>query len=93
MSKATDDLMDTLHLITAEQLIDIVKNGVKVLDKEGEIQIIPAPAAYIAAAIKFLKDNNITAEASSGRMKAVNSAVSDLPDFDEYEDEDRPYTN
>jgi hypothetical protein len=88
MSKATSDLMDALHGITAETLADIIKNGVQVLDKEGNVVNMPAPAAYIAAAIKFLKDNDITAETSSKRLTDVTDAISGLPDFDE---EDLPH--
>ena len=90
MSKAYESLMDQLHLLTAEKLIDIIKNGVDVLDKEGNVVNQPAPAAYIAAAIKFLKDNGITSEPDSARMGGLNDAVSGLPVFDEDDAEDRP---
>lgn len=90
MSRAKDDLMDTLHLITAETLADIIKNGVQVLDNEGKAVKQPAPAAYIAAAIKFLKDNGITAEPDSQRLTNAKNAVSALPQFDEDDQEDRP---
>jgi hypothetical protein len=89
MSRAKDDLMDQLHLITAQQLADIIRNGVEVLDKEGNAVRMPAPAAYIAAAIKFLKDNGITAEPDSDRMRGAAGALADLPTFDE-DEEDRP---
>lgn len=93
MSRAKDDLMDQLHLITAETLADIIRNGVEVLDKEGNVVRQPAPAAYIAAAIKFLKDNGITAEPDSDRLRNAAGAVADLPTFDEDDHEDRPTYN
>lgn len=94
MSRATDDMLDTLHLITAEKLAQIIKDGVEVFDKEGNSQgFAPAPAAYIAAAIKFLKDNDITATLSSDRMKNLNKAVSQVPVFDDDYDDDRPQLN
>lgn len=93
MSRAKDDLMDQLHLITAETLADIIRNGVEVLDKEGNVVRQPAPAAYIAAAIKFLKDNGVTAEPDSDRLRGTAGAVADLPVFDEDDHEDRPILN
>lgn len=93
MSRAKDDLMDTLHLITAEKLTDIIRNGVAVVDKDGEVVNIPAPAAYISAAIKFLKDNGITADASSERFKDLNNGFGDVPAFDEDEDFDRTHAH
>lgn len=93
MARAKDDLMDTLHLITAETLADIIRHGVTVVDKEGNQVKQPAPAAYIAAAIKFLKDNGVTAEPDSARMRDAAGALSELPDFDDVDEAERPYTN
>lgn len=90
MSRAKDDLMDSLHMITAETLTDIIKNGVKGIDKEGNEVLMPAPAAYIAAAIKFLKDNGITAEPDSDRLKGAAGALKDIPVFDDDYEDDRP---
>lgn len=83
MSKATDDMLDMLHRITAEQLATIIKEGVEVVDKEGNVIRQPAPAAYIAAAIKFLKDNDITADPGADRLKHLGGAISDIPTFDD----------
>lgn len=90
MSRAKDDLMDMLHRATAQQLADIIMKGIVVTDKEGQAILDddgepmrnPAPAAYIAAAIKFLKDNDITATGADGRFEALNNALDDVPDFD-----------
>lgn len=91
MSRATDKLLDSLHQVTAQQLADTIRNGVIVTDKEGNAVIgmdgqplrNPAPAAYIAAAIKFLKDNDITADPGAGRFDPLKNAIGDIPDFDE----------
>ncbi len=93
MSRATDDLMDKLHLITAKQLADILENGMPVYNKETgeEIAREPAPASYIAAAIKFLKDNDITADPSADRFNPLEDALEGLPTLDDGEDEYRPY--
>lgn len=91
--KATTDLMDMLHALTAEKLADIIQNGVPVYDREGnETGTIPAPASYIAAAIKFLKDNDITADPSSKRFDPVKDALDGIPDLDDLEEDyGRPY--
>ena len=94
MSSTLDNLLDQLHLITAETLTDIIRNGVDVFDKEGNsVGKAPAPAAYIAAAIKFLKDNDITADKGSARFNPLKDAVSNIPVFDDDEEFDRPHLN
>lgn len=93
MSKATDDMMDTLHLLTAEKLADILRNGMETVNGAGDVVRVTAPAAYIAAAIKFLKDNNITANADSPRTGDLNNALSGLPSFDEDDHDERPVMN
>lgn len=87
-SKATGDMLDLLHMLTAQQLADVIQNGIPVLNKETgeEIGRDPAPASYIAAAIKFLKDNDITAERHSERFNPLKDAISDLPTFDDGDD-------
>lgn len=93
-SKATSDMMDMLHYLTAEQLADIIQNGIPVFNKETgeEVSREPAPASYIAAAIKFLKDNDITADSSSGRFNPLQDALDGLPELDDTEDDfGRPY--
>lgn len=93
-SKATIDMMDTLHLLTAQQLADIIQNGIPIYNKETgeEVAREPAPASYIAAAIKFLKDNDITADAGSKRFDPLADALKDLPTLDDGEEDfGRPY--
>jgi hypothetical protein len=93
MSKATDDMMDTLHLLTATKLADIIQNGFPVFNKETgeEMGREPAPAAYISAAIKFLKDNDITADIGSARNTNLKDALEGVPSFDEDDDTDPRY--
>lgn len=86
-SKATLDMMDMLHALTAEKLADIIQNGLPVFNAEGEeVDRMPAPASYISAAIKFLKDNDITADPSADRFDALEDALTDLPTLDDGED-------
>lgn len=83
--RATVDLMDMLHRATAEELIDIIRNGVPIFDAEGNDtgrRAKPA-ASYLAAAIKFLKDNDITAEMDSNKsLSDLRDAIHNMPDFD-----------
>lgn len=88
MSKATNDMMDMLHQLTAEKLASIIRDGVEIVNKEGEVVNIPAPAAYISAAIKFLKDNDITADVNSERMNHMQSALKGIPQFEDSDDAD-----
>ena len=61
MSRASDDILDELHRLTAEQLRDIIENGTPVYE-DGELIGYEKPSpAYFAQAIKFLKDNGIEA--------------------------------
>lgn len=87
-SKATNELLDMLHQITAQELADVIKNGVPIVNKEtGEIEgRSPAPASYIAAAIKFLKDNDITADPRADRFNPLTNAMVDLPDLDDLDE-------
>lgn len=80
MSRKLDDLFDELHKLTAAELVDVLKNGA-VHPETGER--IKASPQYFSAAIRFLKDNDITVDKEAGRLDAVEDAVSDIPDFDE----------
>jgi hypothetical protein len=63
MSTAPSELLKELHHATALGLLDIIKNGVPVFDKEGnEIGTRRAIAAEYSAAIAFLAKNDITAD-------------------------------
>ncbi len=71
---ATDNALQELHAQIARSLTDAVK-PVEVTDEEtGAIKVIPPSAAHLAAAITFLKNNNITASPTG------NQALSDLSD-------------
>lgn len=90
-STATQLALEELHKLTAEQLTAILTEGVPVINKEtGEVvDRVPASAAYFATAVKFLKDNDITADLSAPQMEGLVGA---LPTFDEDEDAS-PYRN
>lgn len=85
MAAASETRMAELHELTATVLIGVLKTGVPIIHKEtGEVTgHAPAPAPYIAAAIKFLKDNDITAlPEANDKLKSLANA---LPDFDDEE--------
>jgi hypothetical protein len=70
MSKATEDDLATLHGAVARSLTEAVQCGS--VEVAGEKMVVPPSAAHIMAAITFLKNNNITADATS------NAELSDL---------------
>tara|TARA_R110002072_G_scaffold151470_1_gene300778 strand:- start:12255 stop:12521 length:267 start_codon:yes stop_codon:yes gene_type:complete len=59
MSRATEDLLDSLHGMTAEALLEEIKRyrAGDILNKDGDP--IPVPAALLAQAINFLKANGV----------------------------------
>jgi hypothetical protein len=71
---ATETKMGELHDLIADELITVIKTGI--VDENGVRQ--PAPAAYIANAIKLLHDSKIEATRDS-KLNKLGSLVSSLP--------------
>lgn len=69
---ATEQKLGELHAIVADGLSRVIAEGQAATDSEGNVTVATAGAAYFAAAITFLKNNNITAD------PAENAALSDL---------------
>lgn len=84
---ATIVSLEELHNFTALELTKIITEGVPIVNREtGEIEgRAPASAAYFATAIKFLKDNDITADLAPG--SPLEGLVSSLPTFEDDEGE------
>ena len=63
MSKATEEKLSSLHGVVAQVLTDQLSEKITVVDEDtGETkEIYAAQPATLAQAIKFLKDNDITA--------------------------------
>lgn len=61
MARADMVLLEALHNATAAQLLDYITNGYPSVDAEGVEHRGPIPAAVLAQAIKFLKDNGVEA--------------------------------
>ena len=74
---ASDATLKSLHAVLAEQLLDMIQNGVPVFDKEGnESGTRKATAAELAVAVTFLKNNEITANLDdSDATKALREAL------------------
>lgn len=77
-NKASTDMLEVLHAQVAAELADVIKNGIEVIDKDGVVHRVPAPAAYLAQAIKFLKDNNIQAVAGEADMTELQRTLANL---------------
>ena len=77
MAAASDATLKALHAVLAEQLLDMIQNGVPVFDKEGnETGTRKATAAELAVAVTFLKNNDITANLDdSDATKALREAL------------------
>ena len=77
MAAASDATLKALHAVLAEQLLDMIQNGVPVFDKEGnESGTRKATAAELAGAVTFLKNNEITANLDdSDATKALREAL------------------
>jgi hypothetical protein len=80
MTKATEDDLSALHGAVAQALTSAISEGVKEVvrgkgETPDEIVEVPAPAAYFAAAITFLKNNNITAARGNAELDALKSAL------------------
>ena len=74
---ASDATLKALHAVLAEQLLDMIQNGVPVFDKEGnESGTRKATAAELAVAVTFLKNNEVTANLDdSDATKALREAL------------------
>ena len=74
---ASDATLKALHAVLAEQLLDMIQNGVPLFDKEGnESGTRKATAAELAVAVTFLKNNEITANLDdSDATKALREAL------------------
>lgn len=76
MSRATDDVFDALHALTAETLME----EVRAYRERKE----PVPPALIAQVLKFMKDNGIDSPQRAQNVK--DSLANTLPTFDDVAD-------
>jgi hypothetical protein len=75
--------MADLHEALANKLTDLIENGEEV-QRAGETVKVPASAALLGVAVRFLRDNNIEADgsvepAAVGKLTdAVNQQLKDM---------------
>ena len=81
MSRATEDTLDSLHAITAETYLDTLRKyrAGEILDDDGNP--IPTPAAFLASAARFLKDNGIDRAIRPG--DPLDLLSDEMPEFDQ----------
>lgn len=87
MSKASAKKLSDLHGALADSMAEVLREGVTVVDREGEVQKVTPGAAYFAAIAKFLKDNNVENLAVGEQMEiAAKATFQNLPftESDEY---------
>jgi hypothetical protein len=77
--RATDDLMDALHGLTAEAFLEQIRKykAGEIKDEDGNA--LPVPAALLTSAAKFLKDNGVDRPVRPG--DAVDKLADELPEF------------
>lgn len=74
---ASKEVMERLHAALATEFENMLKEGVKVVDKDGNVLSVPAPAATLNVIRQFLKDNGIEANAAPGTP--LGNIASNLP--------------
>jgi CTP:molybdopterin cytidylyltransferase MocA len=77
MSRATEDLLDMLHGSVANSFLEEIKafKAGNYLDKDGNP--LPIPAALLAQAAKFLKDNGVDRAIRAGGTEDLLAAELD----------------
>lgn len=81
-TRTSNESFDELHALTADYLIATLKAakaGRLVHLEGGEYVTLNLPPAYMAQAIKFLKDNGIDQPAQKGNR--VDTLKNEMPDF------------
>lgn len=80
-SKALRKKLDELHLLTTQQLTEIIQKGVPQFAKDtGDlIGYLPAPPAYFAAAISLLRANGVEAAPDDTKTTELRDALKALP--------------
>jgi hypothetical protein len=88
MSRATSDILDALHGLVAGALVDELKAAIERSNDPENPQ--PVNPQLIDKALKFLKDNSITAPQGNKPLQNLSDELSML-DLDEDELQLRPH--
>jgi hypothetical protein len=83
MSKATEDLMDSLHGLHALTLLDVLKKYKNGDIKDENDKPMSPPPAFLAQVAKFLKDNGIDRPAATN--DTLDVLAGELPNFDDFD--------
>lgn len=80
MARLSADMADLLHSLTGSAIINDLKAAMAATetDEDGNEVSIPVPPALIDKALKFLKDNEVTAPASNAAKSNLAETLSDL---------------
>jgi len=79
VSRATSDLLDMLHGLVAQGLREELERAIELANHEQPDQRQPINPQLIDKALKFLKDNSITAPLGN---KPVSNLAATLADLD-----------
>ena len=73
-------MADLLHQLTGSAIITDLQNAMSATEKDGygNETPIPVPPALIDKALKFLKDNEVTAPASNATKSDLAETLGDL---------------
>lgn len=74
---ASKKVIEDLHEALANAFTKIVKEGVQVTDKEGNLVTLTTPASYLNVARQFVKDNDVQAAPLPGTP--LGNLVNSLP--------------
>lgn len=91
--RVSEEKLNELYNAVAESLTDTIKNGCTEITPQGAAIKVRASAAYITAAIKFLKDNRIESPGNNPQLAKLQEAMQSaevgsptLPIFTDIED-------
>lgn len=76
MSRATSDLLDMLHGLVAEGLRSELVRAMDARDEDGNP--VPINPQLIDKALKFLKDNSVTAPLGNKPVSDLSATLADL---------------
>ncbi len=92
--RAGADLSERLMRAVLARLVEFCEEGVPILKtdaKTGETRVVgraPAPAPYLSAALKFLKETGAFGGAAAAAAAELDAERGALPDFNDPADDD-----
>ena len=83
MTKTNADLGARLHELTVKELVDVLENGMEVMDKDGDIHRIRPSATMLNTIRQFLKDSGIGFADDANTDDNINKLQKSLPKFED----------